>query len=295
LAKIAAELDRALAKRAVEVGPGRMTPRMLADGPWWSVSDVVCTAGPQDRPFEERHPYVFVGLVVAGSFQYHAAGGYDLLTPGALMLGNAEQCFECRHEYGTGDRCLSFTYTPEYFERLAVSAGASGQRVGVRVLRLPPLPVLSPLVARACASLVAASAMRWEELSVQVATQSVKLAHGLGPDSRRVPRSAEGGVAAAVRAIERHPDATLTLTSLAQEAQLSPYHFLRTFEHVTGVTPHQYVLRRRLRDAATRLSEGAARVLDVAFDCGFADVSNFNHAFRREFGVSPRVYQARSA
>ena len=137
--------------------------------------------------------------------------------------------------------------------------------------------------------------MRWEELTIEVATHSVQLAHGLGPDPRRVPRRAEAGAAAAVRTIERHPDATLTLTSLAQEARLSPYHFLRTFEHVTGVTPHQYVLKTRLRDAATRLLEGSARVLDVAFDCGFTDVSNFNHAFRREFGVSPRVYQARSA
>jgi AraC-like DNA-binding protein len=102
-------------------------------------------------------------------------------------------------------------------------------------------------------------------------------------------------VAAAIRTIERRADATLTLTSLAREARLSPYHFLRTFKRVTGVTPHQYVLRTRLREAAVRLSQGFARVLDVALDCGFSDVSNFNHAFRREFGVNPRAYQSRSA
>ena len=295
MAKIAAELDDAVAQRALEGSPGRMTARVLAEGPDWSVADVVCTAGPQDRPFEERHPHVFIGLVVAGSFQYHSASGCDLLTPGSLMLGNAEQSFECRHEYGTGDRCLSFAYAPEYFELLATAAGASGRTLSFRVLRLPPLPVLSPLVARACAGLAVASDMRWEELSIEVATQSVQLAHGLRADSRPVPRSAQAGVAAAVWTIEHHPDAKLTLTCLAQEAGLSPYHFLRTFERVTGLTPHQYVLRTRLRDAAMRLSEGSARVLDVAFDCGFSDMSNFNHAFRREFGVSPRVYRVRSA
>lgn len=295
MAKIAAELDDALAERALEGSPGRMTVRVLAEGPDWSVADVVCTAGPQDRPFEERHPHVFVGLVVAGSFQYHSAAGCDLLTPGSLMLGNAEQSFECRHEYGTGDRCLSFAYAPEYFERLATAVGASGPTLSFRDLRVPPLPVLSPLVARACVGLAIASDMRWEELSIEVATHSVRLAHGLSPDSRPVPRSAQAGVAAAVRTIEHHPDAKLTLTCLAREAGLSPYHFLRTFARVTGVTPHQYVLRTRLRDAAMRLSEGSARVLDVVFDCGFSDVSNFNHAFRKEFGVSPRVYQARSA
>lgn len=294
-AKIAAELEDAVTNRAVEGTVRHMTARVLADGPEWSVSDVVCTAGPQDRPFEERHPHVFIAVVVAGSFQYRSAAECDLLTPGSLMLGNADQCFECRHEYGTGDRCLSFAYAPEYFERLATAAGASGRTLDFRVLRLPPLRALSPVVARACDALASASDISWEELSVQVATQAVQLAHNLGPEPRRVPRRAQAGVAAAVRTIERHPAAKLTLIRLAEEAELSPYHFLRTFERVTGVTPHQYVLRTRLRDAAIRLSAGSARVIDIAFDSGFSDVSNFNHAFRREFGVSPRGYQTRPA
>jgi hypothetical protein len=148
LVKIAHELDEALARRALDGGPGRLTARVLAEGPGWSVSDMVCTAGPRDRPFEERHPYVFIGLVVAGAFQYRSGAGCELLTPGSLLLGNAEQCFECRHEHGTGDRCLSFAYSPDYFERLAASAGASGPTLGFRVPRLPALPALSPLVAR---------------------------------------------------------------------------------------------------------------------------------------------------
>jgi AraC family transcriptional regulator len=83
----------------------------------------------------------------------------------------------------------------------------------------------------------------------------------------------------------------LTLETLATESGLSPYHFLRTFERLTGVTPHQYVLRARLRKAALRLADGAERITDVAFDCGFGDISNFNRAFRGEFGVSPRAFR----
>jgi len=94
-----------------------------------------------------------------------------------------------------------------------------------------------------------------------------------------------------VRKIERHPDAGLTLATLAQEAGLSPFHFLRTFERLTGLTPHQYILRTRLREAAMRLAVEHARVIDIALDCGFGDVSNFNRLFRAEFGVSPRVYR----
>ena len=40
-----------------------------------------------------------------------------------------------------------------------------------------------------------------------------------------------------------------------------------------------------------RLAEEPARILDIALDCGFGDVSNFNRAFRAEFGVTPRAYR----
>jgi AraC-like DNA-binding protein len=50
-------------------------------------------------------------------------------------------------------------------------------------------------------------------------------------------------------------------------------------------------LRTRLRAAATRLASETARILDVALDAGFGDVSNFNRAFRAEFGVSPREFR----
>jgi len=82
------------------------------------------------------------------------------------------------------------------------------------------------------------------------------------------------------------------LGSLAREAGLSPYHFLRTFEQLAGVTPHQYVRRMRLREAAVRLVSKKEKVLDIALDCGFGDVSNFNRAFRNEFGANPRSWKA---
>ena len=49
----------------------------------------------------------------------------------------------------------------------------------------------------------------------------------------------------------------------------------------------------RLQHAAGRLVDRSAKVLDVALDAGFGDVSNFNHAFKREFGVNPRAFWQR--
>jgi AraC family transcriptional regulator len=271
-----------------ERGP---TSRVLARGDGWGVADLVCKSGPDDRPFEERHASSSIAIVTAGTFQYRAASGRALMTPGALLLGNSGQAFECGHEHGTGDRCLAFWYAPPYFERLARDVGVRGVRPHFQVPRLPPLRALSPLLARACARAYDSSDVAWEEIGVQLAAQTLRIAHGLSPDPGRTPLSTEARVTRAVRMIERHPDAGLKLGSLAREAGLSSYHFLRTFQRLTGLTPHQYVLRTRLREAARRLLCEPARILDIALDCGFGDVSNFNRAFRTEFGVSPRGYR----
>ena len=294
LAKIAVDLQQALARRAVSGARGTTTARVLAEGEGWSVSDVVCTCGPDDRPFEEQHSRVSIAVVAAGSFQYRCGAGRELMTPGALMLGSAGQSFECGHEHGAGDRCVSFWYAPEYFERIAADAGARG-RPSFPTARLPPLRALSPLIARACAGLAGSGEGAWEELAVHLAGRTAQMAGGFSADSSDPPPSAVARVTRAVRLIEARPDEPLTLGALARAARLSPYHFLRTFERLTGVTPHQFVLRARLREAATRLVTGPAKVLDVALDCGFGDVSNFNRAFRAEFGMSPRAYRRGTA
>jgi AraC-like DNA-binding protein len=297
LAKIAVDLAGALAERAVYGAPGSLIARVLTSGNGWAVEDVVCTSGPRDRPFEEQHSQFRVAIVVAGSFQYRSNAGCELMTAGSILLGNADQHFMCGHDHGEGDRCLSFGYRPDFFERLATDAGGKGAR-DFRALRLPPLRAMSPLVARACAGITAANRepnrTSWEELAIQLAARAVQLAAGSRAASCAAPANAQARVTRALRMIERYPDARLGLSQLAGKAGLSPYHFLRTFERVTGVTPHQYVRRIRLREAARRLELEPTTVLDLALDCGFGDLSAFNRAFRAEFGVSPRVYRRAS-
>jgi AraC family transcriptional regulator len=289
LAKIAVDLDLALPSRAASGGPGSMTPHLLAKGDGWTVSDVICTSGPHDRSFEEQHPSVCVAIITAGSFEYRTSTGKELMTPGSLMLGNQDDYYECGHQHGTGDRCLSFRYSMDYFEYLAADAGVRKPKFGTS--RLPPLRELSALVAQACTGVAGATNLSWEELGIQLAAKAVQLSKGIPPVPNNLPPAAVARMSRAVRMIEQHPDDGLSLRSLAGEAGLNPYHFLRTFQQLTGVTPHQYILRARLREAAMRLVEEPARVLDIALDCGFGDVSNFNHAFRAEFGMSPRAYR----
>jgi AraC-like DNA-binding protein len=280
----------------VPVAPGGFHPRPLAAGSGWSVSDVVCTRGPSDAVFEERADEVSVALVLSGTFEYETPHGRALMTPGSLLLGNAGDCFVCGHAHGVGDRCLSFRFLPAFFDEVANAAGAPGAWRGFRAPRLPPLRELSGLVARLTAAVDGASGPAWEELAVAIAGDVVQAAARVRPPALRLPGAAEARVARVVRAIDRAPDAPHSLLSSAGRARLSPYHFLRTFEGVTGLTPHQYVRRARLRAAAARLlARPADRVIDVAFACGFGDVSNFNRAFRAEFGRSPERYRSSAA
>lgn len=263
---------------------------------------MLCTSGPQDRPFEEQNVGFTIAIVTAGSFQYRGSinsvgAGGALMSPGSLLLGNAGQCFECGHQHGMGDRCLSFQYTPDYFEQLAADAGAIGRGPAFRTLRLPPQRALAPLVARACAGLTEPAEAPWEELSIELATRALRLANDCAVNVSEPPPATVARVTRTLRMIENDlgSGTDLALGKLARVAGLSPCHFLRTFQQVTGVTPHQYLLRMRLREAAMRLAAEPAKILDVAFDCGFGDVSNFNHAFRAEFGVSPRAFRALTA
>jgi AraC-like DNA-binding protein len=108
---------------------------------------------------------------------------------------------------------------------------------------------------------------------------------------RAPSRRDEGRISEALRRIEAHAEEPLALADLAREAGMSPFHFLRTFRQVAGMTPHQYVLRARLSRAAVRLRTSHEPISAMAFDAGFGDLSTFNRRFRRLMGCSPGAYR----
>lgn len=86
--------------------------------------------------------------------------------------------------------------------------------------------------------------------------------------------------------IERHFLEPIALASIAQEAHLSEYHFIRLFKKLFGRTPYQYVLHLRLQQAHSLMQQGLG-VSEVAFQTGFADKSAFCKAFKKKFGQTP--------
>lgn len=90
--------------------------------------------------------------------------------------------------------------------------------------------------------------------------------------------------------IERHITQEISLTQLAQAAHLSPWYSARIFKELTGYSPAAYIRRLKLAKSALRLRDEQVKIIDVAFDLGFASVDGYQRAFQKEYACNPKEY-----
>lgn len=115
--------------------------------------------------------------------------------------------------------------------------------------------------------------------------------------TRRLPVAVDRGglgkrqLRQAIEYIHDHIGEDLSLASVAAQSGLSMFHFARMFKQATGLTPHQYILRARLKQARQLLVTTREPVADVAYRVGFYDQSHFTSHFKRAFGITPRSYR----
>jgi AraC-like DNA-binding protein len=95
-------------------------------------------------------------------------------------------------------------------------------------------------------------------------------------------------------AIDRAFAQPLDISNLAQVANVSEAHFIRTFRATFGETPHRYLQRRRVERAMFKLSETERTITEICFDVGFSSLGTFSRTFREIVGVSPSLYRARA-
>lgn len=87
------------------------------------------------------------------------------------------------------------------------------------------------------------------------------------------------------------PEKMLTIHDMAKYINISPYHMIRQFREVCGLTPHQFQIQCRVRRAQRLLQEGKS-VVEAAYETGFYDQSHFDRCFRRIVRVTPNEYKA---
>jgi AraC family transcriptional regulator len=96
--------------------------------------------------------------------------------------------------------------------------------------------------------------------------------------------------------INEHLHQDLKLIEIAAIAQMSPYHFLRLFKQSLGITPHQYILQRRIEKAKYLLQHSQLSIAAIAFKVGFCDQSHLTRYFKRIVGLTPKqLLQKRTA
>jgi AraC-like DNA-binding protein len=249
-----------------------------------SVIDYRCEFGPGDRPFVESHNAYAMAYVRKGSFGCDARGRSHDLVAGSLMVGYPGDEYMCTHDHHVcGDECLSFQMTPEFVD------GIGGRADPWRAGAVPPLAETMVLGEMAQAAAEGRSDIGLDEIGVALACRFLNRFETHKPSAANA-----GDRRRAVEAalwLDAHAHEEVDLEGAAKQAGLSSYHFLRMFARVLGVTPHQYLVRSRLRRAARMLADEDRPITDIAFDVGFADLSNFVRSFHRAAGVSPRGYR----
>jgi AraC family transcriptional regulator len=89
--------------------------------------------------------------------------------------------------------------------------------------------------------------------------------------------------------IQANLDRDLGLADLAKIANLSPHYFTRLFKQSTGFTPHQFVIRCRVKRAKTLLLKGKDSIADIAQQVGFANQAHLNVHLKRLMGITPTM------
>lgn len=300
-------LESARRHTVVEIASGRRRPTLpgmrvqsSADGPW--------------EGFVLEHHLAENGFVNEGVF-----------TPDHLVVIPFRRF--ARVEWMDGDRYRTVRLQPNDVAFIPAACPFSGRsNEGVEFLGLsllptflrcampdgqqtPGSPVLEPQVPVRDPFLTGALLSLWEEMErgypggrwygETVATAiAAHVTHRFARKTAETPRLpgaqlSRSQLRAALQLIDDRLDTGIPLRDLADAVGLSPFHFCRVFKQSTGLTPHRYLVERRVERARSLLMAGGDSIAEVARRTGFCDQSHLTAHFKRVYGVTPRDFRRR--
>jgi AraC-like DNA-binding protein len=245
-----------------------------------------CTAGPDAPPFTEHHAAYSLSYVRKGSFGCWTRGQFHELVAGSILIGRPNDEYMCTHEHhACGDECLSFQFADDFVDDITPGGAVWESRA------LPPIAELMVLGELAQGAGEGANDIGVDEAGILLVLRFLRIASGAS--DKRVHATARDRRRAVEAAlwIDANAGEPISLEDAAAVAGLSAFHFLRLFAKVLGLTPHQYLVRTRLKRAAALLAEENRSITEIALDVGFNDLSNFVRTFGSAAGVSPSRFR----
>jgi AraC-like DNA-binding protein len=234
------------------------------------------------------HDTYVVGGILAGCETWTVRGSRHYAGPGDFVFNHPHDVHD-GEAYG-GGYCYRMTY-PTVALLQAIAADVSGSATaGTPTFTAPVIhdPQAVALLMEAHRVLEAGNrTLAADELLARAYANCLARHARIAP----VPIGRERGTVARVKALlaQRHAE-DLPLTILAAEAGLSPHHLIRAFRRETGLTPHAWLINRRVDVAKARLRRGETPAA-VAAATGFCDQAHLTRAFKARIGVTPGVYR----
>lgn len=249
------------------------------------VPGIEAVAADSNQSFARHtHEQFGIGLVSSGAQKSLSGRGMVEAGAGDIITVNPNEVHD-GSPIGEGRSWRILYFDPEMIAA-NVSEITEGRRSAVEI----PHPVLHDKAIaahfEAAFALVTSAGeprMQHEEAILEIVARVV---------ARVVPNEGQIGpqsIRTAQEMIDCDPTAAISLSDLARASHLSRFQVLRGFAKATGMTPHAYLVQRRIH-LARRMIAGGAPLAEAAVASGFVDQSHMTRVFVRKYGVSPRAY-----
>jgi len=292
---------------------GRLTPQILIQMASAQFRSVRCTLpgvhaveACSDHSFSRHtHEEFGIGLFARGAQKSFSGRGMVEAGAGDLVTVNPGEVHDGM-PIGDGVRSWRMLYLDPRVVGAAVRDVSEGRLVQLEfsepVMHDARLPAAFAALYRAVTEpQIAAAGLAAEQELLRLMAQTLCWPGGRGAESTLTPASAPASASARVRApgpagilrarelIDDDPLAELSLDDLAQAAGISRFHLVRAFGRATGLTPHAYLVQRRIAMARVLIARGTP-LAEAAAASGFADQSHMTRIFVRKYGIAPAAY-----